>query len=172
MKRHALVLVVLTLALLATSCSPRAVLEDGTVVDVQQFVFDDVTITVARGSLQARVGQTNLNVDQITSVFNLPNLAEFVDPIAEWMAWARVDTVTVNYLGNGIAIELDGNPFPSLSFPEGTLATAARFGLDVATQGGATLDPTMRQLIETTLIPVGTGVAESFRLKLTFSFPR
>lgn len=172
MKRHALVFVVLTLALLATSCSPRAVLEDGTVVDVKQFVFDDVVITIARGSLQARVGQTDVNVDQIASVFNLPNLAEFVDPIAEWMAWARVDTVTVNYLGNGIAIELDGNPFPSLSFPEGTLATAARFGLDVATQGGATLDPTMRQLIETTLIPVGTGVAESFRLKLTFSFPR
>lgn len=172
MKRYALILVVLTLALLATSCSPRAVLEDGTVVAVKQFVFDDVMITVARGGLQARIGETDVDVNQVTSVFNLPNLAEFIDPIADWMAWAKVDTLTVMYLGNGIAFELDGNPFPSLSFPEGTLATAAKFGLDVATQGGATLDPAMQDLIETTLLPVGIGIAESFRLKLTFNFPR
>jgi hypothetical protein len=172
MKRYTLLLVVLTLALLATSCSPRAVLEDGTVVNVQQFVFDDVMITVARGSLQARIGETDVNIDQITSVFNLPNLAEFVDPIADWMAWARVDNVTVYYLGNGIAIELDGNPFPSLTFPDDALANAAQFGLDVATQGGVTIDPALHDLIETALIPVGAGIAQSFRLNLVFDFPR
>ena len=172
MKRYSIILVVVTLALLAAGCTPRAVLEDGSVATVKQWVFDDVTISVRKGDVKVTMANAQLDVEDASSMFGLGSLTPWTDMVTDWMGWAGVNTVAVNYLGDGIGIEVNGQPFPSLSLPKGSIATAGRMGVDIASNAGVRFTPELGQIIRETLIPVGGTVAESVRLKLVFEFPR
>lgn len=173
MKRFSFVLlIVLTLALLAAGCSPRAITKDGEMIAVDQWVFDDIIFDVGQEAVTIRIGEAELDMDETTSALDMESMSSlFTEDIAEWMDWAGIDEVAINYTGTGILIEVNEQPFPGLAFPEGSIQSTADFGLNVArNQGAYTYTGEMDRIIREVLIPMVGSALEALRLNITFRF--
>lgn len=173
MKRFSYVFIlILSLALLITGCSPRAVTEAGELIDVKQWVFDDVIFDVGQEAVTIHIGDEELDLDDTTAALDMDSVSSmFTEDIAEWMEWAKVDEVAITYTGLGILIELNGKPFPSLAFPEGSIENTADIGINIArNQGNYTYQGEMDRIIREVLIPMVGGVLESLRFNITFRF--
>ena len=173
MKRFSYVFVaILTLALLATGCSPRAVTETGDLISVKQWVFDDIIFDVGQDAVTIQIGDEELDLDDTTAALDMDSMSSlFTEGVAEWMDYAGVEEAAITYTGTGILIELNGEPFPSLAFPEGSIENTADLGVNIArNQGSYTYTGEMDRIIREVLIPMVGSALESLRFNITFRF--
>ena len=172
MKRFSVVLVVLALTMAAAGCSPSAVTQDGKIIPVKQYIFQDIVLDVGANAVTVKLGSVEIGLDELTDMLGQGSMSPlFTEDLAEWMDWAGFDKLGVGFSGSGLMLNVNDKPLPSLAFPEGSLDTVSELGLTVAKNLGMyNVSAEMDQLIRKVVLPLAIDVLKAIQLNLTLSF--